>query len=47
MPSHLYEVEHSTDIQNSLLKFNELEDFNAKFFIVADRVREKEYNLKL
>ena len=47
MPSHLYEIEHSTDIQNSLLKFCELEDFNAKFFIVADIMREKEYNLKL
>ncbi len=41
MPSRLYEVEHSTDIQNSLLKFSLLRDFNTNFFIVADIVRER------
>ena len=39
MPSVLFEVEHSTDVQNSLLKFVELQDFNANFFIVADKAR--------
>lgn len=47
MPSVLFEVEHSTDIQNSLLKFVELQDYNANFFIVADKVRKKEYGDKL
>lgn len=47
MPSVLFEVEHSTDIQNSLLKFVELQDFNANFFIVADKVRKQEYLGKL
>jgi len=43
----LFEVEHSTDIQNSLLKFVELQDFNVKFFIVADKARKEEYADKL
>ena len=47
MPSVLFEVEHSTDIQNSLLKFVELQDFNTNFFIVADKVRKAEYVGKL
>lgn len=47
MPSVLFEVEHSTDIQNSLLKFVELQDYNANFFIVADEVRKSEYISKL
>ena len=47
MPSVFFEIEHSTDIQNSLLKFVELQDYNTNFFIVADKVREKEYSGKL
>lgn len=47
MPSVFFEVEHSTDIQNSLLKFIELQDYNANFFIVADKVRKAEYAGKL
>lgn len=47
MPSVLFEVEHSTDIQNSLLKFVELQDYNANFFIVADKARKAEYAGKL
>jgi len=47
MPNKLFEVEHSTDIQNSLLKFMELQDFNLGFFIVADTVRKSEYESKL
>lgn len=43
MPSVLFEVEHSTDIQNSLLKFVELQDYNTNFFIVADKARKTEY----
>ena len=47
MPSDFYEVEHTTDIKNSLTKFYELQDFNAGFFIVADASRKKEYEDKL
>jgi len=47
MPTKLFEVEHSTDIQNSLLKFLELQDFYIDFFIVADKVRKPEYESKL
>ncbi len=47
MPSDFYEVEHTTDIKNSLTKFYELQDFYAGFFIVADASRKKEYEDKL
>ena len=47
MPSHLYEVEHTTDIKNSLTKFYELQDFCIKFFIVADVYRKSEFNDKV
>ncbi|MBR5352714.1 MAG: hypothetical protein IK126_03295 [Bacteroidales bacterium] len=47
MPSAFYEVEHTTDIKNSLSKFYELQDFNAGFFIVADSSRKKEFEDKI
>lgn len=47
MPASLFEVEHSTDIQNSLLKFTELQDFYANFCIVANGVRKREFQSKL
>lgn len=47
MPSSLYEVEHSTDIQNSLLKYVDLQDFNSEFYIVASEKRESEFQKKL
>ena len=47
MPHSFFEVEHSTDIQNSLLKFCDLQDFNSRMVIVADDVRRKEYDKKL
>lgn len=47
MPHSFFEVEHSTDIQNSLLKFNDLQDFHSRMFIVADRVRKTEFETKL
>lgn len=47
MPSVLFEIEYSTNIQNSLLKFVELQDFNTNFFIIADRARKTEYTGKL
>lgn len=47
MPNNFFEIEHSTDIQNSLLKFLELQDFIASFRIVADIKRKKEYQTKI
>ena len=47
MPSDFYEVEHTTDIKNSLSKIYELQDFSAGFYIVADTSRKKEFEDKL
>lgn len=47
MPSHFFEVEHSTDIQNSLLKFFDLQDFYCRMYIVADERRKEEYERKI
>jgi hypothetical protein len=47
MPADFYEVEHTTDIRNSLTKFYELQDFHARFSIVADSFRRREYEDKL
>lgn len=47
MPASLFEIEHSTDIQNSLLKFNDLRDFAARMIIVADKCRKYEYLKKI
>ena len=47
MPSDFYEVEHTTDIKNSLSKFYELQDFFTKFYIVADVCRKNEFNDKI
>ena len=43
LPNSFYEVKHSTDFKNSLNKFYELQDFNARMFIVADKKRQREY----
>ncbi|MCX8056111.1 MAG: winged helix-turn-helix domain-containing protein [Ignavibacteria bacterium] len=49
MPKCFFEIEHSSDIKTSLLKFVELQDFHSKFVIVANEVRrnELEKNLNL
>ena len=47
MPTSFFEVEHSTDIQNSLLKFNDLQDFAARMIIVADESRKREFDTKI
>ncbi len=46
-PDSFFEIEHSTDIYNSLLKFTEFQDFRTKFVIVADRRRKAEFDDKL
>ena len=47
MPYYLFEVEHTTDIQNSLLKFNDMRDFYVNMVIVADKARKNEYMQKI
>lgn len=47
LPDAFFEVEHSTDIQNSLLKFVEFQDFRIRFYIVADVRRYNEFKDKL
>ena len=46
-PSSFFEIEHSTGIHRSLLKFVELQDFRAKLYIVADQHRQREFEDKL
>ncbi|OQX74241.1 MAG: hypothetical protein B6D61_11785 [Bacteroidetes bacterium 4484_249] len=43
MPSSFFEVEHSTDIKNSLSKFDDLQDFYSKFYIVGSINRKDEF----
>ena len=43
MPSYLFEIEYSTDFNNSLLKFLEIQGFNVKYYIVSDNVRKQEF----
>lgn len=47
MPNSFFEVEHTTDMVHSLLKFVELQDFYSKFYIVANKLREREFKSKL
>ncbi|MEI6747337.1 MAG: hypothetical protein WCL34_15345 [Methylococcaceae bacterium] len=47
MPHSFFEIEHSTDIQNSLLKFHDLQDFYTRMIIVADECRHSEYKQKI
>lgn len=46
-PDSFFEIEHSTDIYKSLLKFTEFQDFRTKFYIVADKHRKAEFTDKL
>lgn len=43
MPNSFFEVEHSTDIQNSVTKFCDLQDFNTRLFIVAPQYRREQF----
>ena len=43
-PSHIFEVEHSTDMKNALSKFMELMDFKASMKIISPKERESEFN---
>ncbi|HUT47201.1 MAG TPA: hypothetical protein VMX36_13025 [Sedimentisphaerales bacterium] len=41
MPASIFEVEHSTDMKNSLIKFVELQDFRTDMVIVAQAKRKR------
>lgn len=43
MPDSFFEVEHTTDIQNSVAKFCDLRDFYSKFYIVAPKSRKEQF----
>lgn len=47
LPHSFFEIEHATDIQNSLLKFNDLRVFNVRMVIVADGNRRREFQHKM
>ena len=44
MPNSFFEVEHSTDIQNSVVKFCDLQDYHSRFIIVAPENRHEQFN---
>lgn len=44
MPDTFFEVEHSTDIQNSITKFCDLQYFNSRFLIVAPQNRKEQFD---
>lgn len=46
-PYAFFEIEHTTDFVNSLVKFTELQDFRAHFYIVASKQREREYQQRV
>jgi len=47
MPDSFFEIEHTTNMQNSLLKFIELQDFHANFYIAADNMRRRLFESKI
>ncbi len=47
MPERAFEVEISTNFSESFSRYVALQDFNIKFFIIADESREKDYKNKL
>ena len=47
LPHSFFEIEHSTDIQNLLLKYNDLQNFYTEMFIVADEIRKQEFEKKI
>lgn len=44
MPNSFFEIEHSTDIQNSVTKFCDLQDFYSRFLIVAPQNRKEQFD---
>lgn len=47
MPNSFFEVEFSGNIENSLIKYSDLQDFFVRMFIVADISRRTEYKIRI
>ena len=47
LPAFVFEVEHSTDMKNSLAKFVELQDFRTDMIIVSDMSRRRQFDATL
>ncbi len=47
MPTAFVEVEHSTDFQNSLGKFTDLQDFFSQFYLVAEADKQELFMKKI
>ena len=47
MPCEFYEVEMTHNIDRSLNKFHELQDFNANFYIIGPKRLERNFNNKI
>jgi len=43
LPASVFEVEHSTDMKNALVKFVELQDFRTDMVIVSDMSRKRQF----
>lgn len=46
-PTCVFEIEHSTDFKNALVKFLELQDFNVEMYVVSPKERQKEFFHKI
>jgi len=46
-PDSIFEIEHSTDFKNSLLKFLELQDFSVQMYIISNKKRQREFFSKI
>jgi hypothetical protein len=47
LPGAFFEIEHTTDISTSLLKFVEFQDFRVNLYVVADAVRKADFEKKM
>lgn len=47
IPTHAFEVEHTTDFRGALTKFCELQDFHVDFYCVSESSREEKFKREL
>lgn len=46
-PSHVFEIEHSTNFRDALIRFTELQDFTTKFFLIAPEERQDKFKTEI
>jgi len=46
-PYAYFEIEHTTDFNSALIKFTEFQDFRVRFYIVARRERQGEFQKRI